>query len=124
MRLLTFILCLLGFSIPAKPLHSPKHAAFLASLGPVMNASVAPTPLSLMWDYPADQITNVVFEVWHTQTPALGPPLTHYDQVPSGFTLFSIVAAPPISIGRLSQDFFIVRAKSLISGVYSNWNVK
>lgn len=103
---------------------SPKHTEHVASLGAPMLVAVAPSPpqLRLMWDYPADQITNVVFEVWHATTPSQGPPLTHYDQIPSGFSLLSVVAAPPVPIGGLAAEFFIVRAKNPISGVVSNWN--
>jgi hypothetical protein len=105
---------------------SPKHAEHLASLGATMvKAAVAPAQpqLWLTWDYPADQITNVVFEVWHSMSPSAGPPLTRWDQIPSGFTLLTTVDAPPVSVGGLAQEYFVNRAKDRISGVYSNWNV-
>jgi hypothetical protein len=104
---------------------SPKHAERVASLGVAMiKAALAPAQpsLQLTWDYPADQITNVVFEVYHCQTLSQGPPLTAYDQIPFGFSLFTYADAPPVTVGGLAWDFFLVRARDRVSGVYSNWN--
>jgi len=92
-----------------------------------MLIKAAATPalaLQLTWDYPPDQISNVVFEVWSSVSVSQAPPLPRYDAVPNGFTLHSVVDAPPVAVGGQPWEFFIVRAKDFVSGVYSNWNVK
>ena len=106
---------------------SPKHAEHLASLGSTMvKASVAPAQpqLWLAWNYPPDQLTNVVFQVFHAFTLSQGPPLTRYDQIPTGFTLMSVVdGTTTISVdSSAAAEFYIVRALVKISGVFSNWN--
>lgn len=118
--------------VPTTKLHSPKHKAFLDSLGtPMVKAAIVPAVISppaiigqLMWDWApvAGSPTNVLFDVYHSTSPAAGPPLTRYDQIPSGFTLLISVTAPPVPIGGLQQEFFIVRARDVVSGVVSNWN--
>lgn len=141
MKILGFILLLIALpasaqTLPPSPLttttklHSPKHKAFLESLGtPMATATIAPAVVAppaivgaLMWNYPAEQITNVLFDVYHSTAPAAGPPLTRYDQIPSGFTLLITVTGPPVPVGGLMQEFFIVRARDIVSGVVSNWN--
>lgn len=117
--------------VPTTKLHSPKHKAFLESLGtPMVTAAAVPAVAAappavigaLMWNYPAEQITNVLFDVYHSTSPAAGPPLTRYDQIPSGFTLLITVTGPPVPVGGFMQEFFIVRARDIVSGVVSNWN--
>ena len=108
---------------------SPKHAEHLASLGTSMvkvSAALAPAQpqLWLAWNYPADQLTNVVFQVFHAFTLSQGPPLTRYDQIPNGFSLLSTVdGATTLSISSTAAaEFYIVRAQDKFSGVVSNWN--
>lgn len=120
------------FDAPTTTLHSPKHKAFLDSLGsPMVKVAVAPALAPapaiigrLMWDWAPvpGGTTNVLFDVFHSVSPSVGPPLTSYDQIPSGFTLLISVTAPPVPIGGLMQEFFIVRARDVVSGVVSNWN--
>lgn len=119
--------------LPPSPLGStkllsPKHAEHLASLGAPMRLAVtapAQPHLWLAWNYPADQLTNVVFQVFHAFALTQGPPLTAHDQIPTGFTLMSVVdGTTMLSIdSSAAAEFFIVRAMDKISGVLSNWNV-
>lgn len=120
-------------ALPVEPLltvntRSPKHAEFLASTGARMvkrAAVISPLPvIMLTWDYPADQLASVQFELWHCSdlSQVGAQPLTHYDQVPPFFTLLSTVDAPPVTVPQQAQDFFICRAKDRVSGLYSNWN--
>lgn len=107
---------------------SPKHAEHLASLGTTMaRAAVAapPTMLWLAWNYPADQLTNVLFDVYHAYTLTNSPPLTQAHQIPNNFSLMSTVdSTTQLSIAaNQAAEFFIVRARDKISGVVSNWNV-
>lgn len=107
---------------------SPKHAEHLASLGSTMvKASVAPaqSQLWLAWNYPADQLTNVVFDVYHAYTLTNTPPLTEAHQIPNNFSLLSTVdSATLLSISsNAAAEFYIVRARDKVSGVVSNWNV-
>ncbi len=114
------------------PLHSPKHLEILSSLGsrmvkagaaPSLTAAPVMMQLTLTWDYPADQITNVVFEVWFSTTLFAGPPLATYDAIPTGFQLAMTADGPPVKIQtNLPQQFFIVRAKDRATGAYSKWN--
>lgn len=109
-------------------LHSPKHKAYLQSLGtPMKRAAVAAAPKLgwLIWNYPSDQLTNVFFDVYHTTALTNTPPLSRWDQVPNNFSLMSTVdSATQLSITfSQMQEFFIVRARDKISGVVSNWNV-
>lgn len=92
----------------------------------MVKASVAPAQpqLWLAWNYPPDQLTNVVFQVFHAFTLSQGPPLTRYDQIPNGFSLLSTVdGATTLSISSTAAaEFYIVRAQDKFSGVVSNWN--
>ena len=107
---------------------SPKHAEQLAALGPRMvKGALAPAQpqLWLAWNYPADQLPNVLFQVFHAFTLSQGPPaLTAYDQIPIGFSLLSVVdGATQLSVNSSSAaEFYIVRAQDKVSGVVSNWN--
>jgi hypothetical protein len=89
----------------------------------VVNVATPPT-LTLLWDYPADLLTNVVFQVFHAATLTNTPPITRYDQVPNNFTLLSVVDGyTSMVINRAyGAEFFIVRALDKVSGVFSNWN--
>lgn len=111
----------------ATKLLTPKHSEHLASLGTSMvRASVvAPNLRWLVWVYPADQLTNVVFDVYHAYTLSSTPPLTSAHQIPNNFTLMSTVdSTNQLSIAaNQAAEFFIVRARDKISGVVSNWNV-
>lgn len=145
MKFLTFILCFFALSalsqvlppspldVPTKTLHSPNHKAFLASLGSPMAKTARTAPAlapasvivgALMWDWapPPGSPTNVLFDVYHSASPATGPPLARYDQIPFGFTLLISVTAPPVPVGGLQQEYFIVRARDIVSGVVSDWN--
>lgn len=145
MKLFWFLILLafpvLAQSIPPMPamsdstkLLSPKHAEHLLSLGsPMLKASatggtaqfIAPTMLWIAWNYPADQLTNVVFDVYHAYTLTNTPPLTQAQQIPNNFSLLSTVdSTTQLSItASQAAEFFIVRARDKVSGVVSNWNV-
>lgn len=120
------------FDLPTTTLHSPKHKDFLDSLGvPMAKVAAAPTldptppPAvigQLTWNWQANGWTNVLFDVYHSTSPQAGPPLTSYDQIPSGFSLLISVTAPPVPVGGLAQEYFIVRVRDVVSGVVSNWN--
>lgn len=116
------------FGTTSTKLLSPKHAEHLASLGPVMVKASVTSPANLLWlawVYPPDQLTNVVFDVYHAGTLTNTPPLTHYDQIPNNFSLMSTVdSTTQLSItASQAAEFFIVRARDKVSGVVSNWNV-
>ncbi len=105
------------------PTTKTKSLAIPGAKGIVPFAVTLPT-ITLTWDYPADQITNVVFEVWFSTELFAGPPLATYDAIPTGFTLSMTVDGPPVKIQtNLPQQFFIVRAKDRATGVVSPWNV-
>jgi hypothetical protein len=105
-------------------LRSPKDAANQPVKLVIPAVTVAPVKqMQLMWDYPADQLAQVQFEVWFSTSLISGPPLAQYDSIPTGFQLSVVVDHPPVIIqSNLPQQFFIVRAKNRVTGVYSYWN--
>lgn len=107
---------------------SPKHKEQLLALGRTMIRAtvVAPRTGWLVWNYPADQLTNVEFQVYRAFTLTNTPPITRYDQIPNNFSLMSTVdSATTLSITfNQRAEFFIVRARDKVSGAVSNWNVK
>ncbi len=106
-----------------QPTSKTSKLAIPGTKGIVPFAVALPT-ITLTWDYPPDQITNVVFEVWFSTELFAGPPLATYDAIPTGFQLSVTVDAPPVKIQtNLPQQFFIVRAKDRVTGVVSKWNV-
>lgn len=88
-------------------------------------AAPAQAQLWLAWSYPADQLTNVVFDVYHAYTLTNTPPLAQAHQIPNNFSLLSTVdSTTQLSISsNAAAEFYIVRARDKISGVVSNWNV-
>ena len=120
-------------STTLKVLHTPKHKAFLDSLGTPMKVSVVvraavtlPPMITLAWDYPFDQIPNVVFDVYHAYRLEESPPLTQFDQIPNGFMLLSSVDGyTTLGIpATAAAEFYILRARDKFRGAVSNWNVK
>ena len=145
MRYAFLPLCLLALpalaQLPPSPpgvssikLLSPKHAEHVASLGKAMVKTVEALPagitapvgtITLAWYYPADQLTNIVFEVWAATdlTAASSSVLMTYDAVPIGFTMIATTGETNIVIQtNLPAQFFIVRARSIATGIYSYWN--
>ena len=123
-------------------IRSPKHKEMLSSLGAPMRkapaqakqmlmggnqpAAVQQFPFTLEWDYPIDQLTNVLFDVYHAYRLSESPPLTSFDQIPSGFSLLSSVNGVTVLslTASAAQEFYIVRARDKFTGSVSNWNVK
>lgn len=124
------LLCVAASLPPMPPgmkpvLRSPKDAANQPALIIKRAVTVAPVmrQIALTWDYPADQITNVQFEIWFSNALFAGPPLTNYAQVPLGFQLSVVVDRPPaVFFSNHPQEFYIVRAKDRFTGQYSPWN--
>lgn len=122
------------------PIRSPKHKAFIDSLGtPMAKAAAAPLAapvpliqLTLKWDWtntynPPDYATNIVFDVYSSVTLTNTVPLAHYDDIPVGFIWLGFTNWPNTSfpvVSNLPQSFFIVRAFDKGTGVHSKWNEK
>jgi len=127
------LLLLLALPASAQVLHTSKHKAFLDSLGTPMKLSVVvnaaitlPPMLTLAWDYAPDQLTNVIFDVYHAYRLQESPPLTQFDQIPNGFMLLSSVDGFT-TLGlpaTAAAEFYIVRARDKFSGSVSNWNTQ
>lgn len=130
-RLVLIALLCVGASLPPMPrlspvLRSPKDAANqpVKLRAPQVVAPPVMREITLVWNYPADQISNVVFEVWATTDIGFAVvPRTNYYDVPFGFYLVVTVDQTRAVIqSNLPAQFFIVRAKDRASGKYSPWN--
>ena len=86
-------------------------ALALAAL-PLLARSSGPLPtFRLEWSYPTNELTNIVFEVWHSPDP--------------GGTNWQLLAIAPSTNFPLmptgQADFFKVRASNVVSGMTSDW---